>query len=172
MFSLRVRLLELMLVVSLSTLTPTAQAETAAADNSDSAEIVEEMVVFGYRERTYGAKDASAGTLFDLPLDETPFNISVITEDLIDDLQLNTLYDAVQLNASVSRTHSHSKNAVGFQIRGFALSADQQGYLLNGVPVSSFDAPPAHTSALERIEVLKGTGNRVKLSAPSHSRRL
>ncbi|MEM7294389.1 MAG: TonB-dependent receptor plug domain-containing protein, partial [Pseudomonadota bacterium] len=118
---------------------------------------LEEIIVQGYRDRSYQATDSSTATLFSMPLEETPFNIGVITERLIDDLQINTLRDSVLLNASVQRTHSHTNNATGFNIRGFAINADQLGFLVNGIPVAAFDAPPAHVSALDRIEIIKGT---------------
>lgn len=117
---------------------------------------VEEVLVTGSHQ-SFLATDANGATLFDMALDETPFNIGVIKEVLIDDLQYDDLIDAVLLNASVNRTHSHTDNAVQFNIRGFDLATDKLGYLVNGVPVASFDAPVAHISALESIEVIKGT---------------
>ncbi|MEM9402021.1 MAG: TonB-dependent receptor [Pseudomonadota bacterium] len=118
---------------------------------------VDEIIVRGARDAGYRVEDTTSASLFAMALDETPFNIGVITESLMDDLQIDDLKDAVLLNASVQRNHTHSKNAVGYTIRGFNLDADQLGYLVNGVPVSSFDAPPAHTSALDRIEIVKGS---------------
>ncbi|MEM6817728.1 MAG: TonB-dependent receptor [Pseudomonadota bacterium] len=116
---------------------------------------IEEVVVLGFQSR-YRVENTSSATLFSNSLDETPFNVGVVTEALVDDLQFDTLEDSVLLNASVNRSHLHNRNAPAFQIRGFGLNADDSGFLINGVPVSSGEAPPAHTSALERIEVLKG----------------
>ncbi|MEM7504232.1 MAG: TonB-dependent receptor [Pseudomonadota bacterium] len=133
-----------------------AFAQTQSDDDGDSVRAaVDEIVVRGSRT-PFRVEDTSTATLVPLAIENTPFNIGVITEQVIDDLQINTLRDAVLMNASVTHTHSHSTNATGFTIRGFAQDADRLGYLVNGVPVASFDAPPAHTSALDRIEILKG----------------
>ncbi|MEM9621014.1 MAG: TonB-dependent receptor [Pseudomonadota bacterium] len=129
--------------------------DTAAMGQSE--ELIEELVIREDRVSAYGAAAASSATLFSLPIDETPFNIGIITEALIDELQLDTLEDAILTNASVNRTHLHSANAPGVFIRGFSLDPDRLGYLVNGLPVTSGDTAPAHTSALARIEILKGT---------------
>ncbi|MEM8684093.1 MAG: TonB-dependent receptor [Pseudomonadota bacterium] len=139
-----------------------ASAATAASlddtrDTTVADPQVDEIIVRGARDAGYRVEDTTSASLFAMALDETPFNIGVITESLMDDLQIDDLKDAVLLNASVQRNHTHSKNAVGYTIRGFNIGADQLGYLVNGVPVSSFDAPPAHTSALDRIEIVKGS---------------
>ncbi|MEM7280668.1 MAG: TonB-dependent receptor [Pseudomonadota bacterium] len=119
-------------------------------------EDIEEVIVSAVRESSYRVEDTSTAGLFDMALSDTPFNVGVITEEFIEDRQLFTLREAVLSNASVTRTHSHSSTSAQFNIRGFGLNADRLGYLINGVPVAANDAPPAHVSALERIEVLKG----------------
>ncbi|MEO1078623.1 MAG: TonB-dependent receptor [Pseudomonadota bacterium] len=120
-------------------------------------DLVEEVIVQGQRESAYRVEDTSTAGIFDMALSDTPFNVGVITKDLIEARQLFTLRDAVLSNASVTRVHSHSSTSTNFNIRGFALDADRLGYLVNGVPVAATDAPPAHVSALDRIEVLKGS---------------
>ncbi|MEM8981861.1 MAG: TonB-dependent receptor [Pseudomonadota bacterium] len=137
-----------------------AAAEVTSSDASNEStngnrRVIDEILVRGYPSE-FRVSNASSATLFDRSLDETPFNIGVITEGLVDGLQLDTLEESVLLNASVQRSHLHNSNAAGFAIRGFGVNADDSGFLVNGVPVSSGEAPPAHTSALERIEVLKG----------------
>ncbi|MEM1434817.1 MAG: TonB-dependent receptor [Pseudomonadota bacterium] len=131
----------------------------AVGEQSDrnSSVRLEEMVVREARLSAYRVEDASSGTLFSLPVDETPFNIGIVTEALIDELQLDTLEEAVLTNASVNRSHLHTSTVPGYFIRGFSLDPDRLGFLVNGVPVTSGDTPPAHTSALSRIEILKGT---------------
>lgn len=125
----------------------------------DKVQLEEVELTAGREVFTFAETNASTATMIDLSLEETPFNIGVVNEALIDDLQIDRLEDAILLNASVVRSHSHSSNATQYIIRGFSLQTDRAGYLVNGVPVSSFDAPPAHTSALERIEVLKGAAS-------------
>jgi len=128
--------------------------ESAVATVPDDIEVLE---VKGVRQKIYGSNIASSATLLPMPINETPFNIGIITEDLIQDRQVDTLADAVLLNASVNRNHSHSNNSPNFKVRGFGLDADRLGYLINGMPVAATDAPPAHISALQQIEILKGT---------------
>lgn len=127
----------------------------SANDKQNLGEVtVEELVE---SPLSYKAKKASSAMMVSVPLKETPFNVGVIKESLMDDLQVDSLEDAILLNAAVKRSHGHSKNVVQYNIRGFSLDADRLGYLVNGVPVAATDAPPAHESALERIEVLKGS---------------
>ncbi|MEM6710213.1 MAG: TonB-dependent receptor plug domain-containing protein [Pseudomonadota bacterium] len=133
-----------------------AAEDTTGNTQAASDQQVEELVVEGTRLSSYRVEDTSTAGIFDMPIEETPFNIGVITEEFIKERQIFTLREAVLSNAAVKRTHSHSSTTASFNIRGFNLNADRLGYLINGVPVASFDAPPAHVSALERIEVLKG----------------
>lgn len=139
------------------TLVAVPLATPALAATDDNGREIEELIVEGSRISAFRIEDTSTAGIFDMPIEETPFNIGVITEDLIKERQLFTLRDAVLSNAAVKRSHSHSSTTANFNIRGFNLNADRLGYLINGVPVASFDAPPAHVSALERIEVLKGS---------------
>lgn len=148
----RILLLSTAAALALTPPTSTAQVE----EDADSSDSIEEVVVRGEKESSYRVEDTSTAGLFDMALSDTPFNVGVITEEFIEDRQIFTLRDAVLSNASVTRTHSHSSTSSQFNIRGFGLNADRLGYLINGVPVAANDAPPAHISALERIEVLKG----------------
>lgn len=137
------------------TVAPTLVLAQSDGDNTRDEDI-EEVVVRGEKKSAYRVEDTSTAGIFDMALSDTPFNVGVITEEFIEDRQLFTLRDAVLSNASVTRTHSHSSTSAQFNIRGFGLNADRLGYLINGVPVAANDAPPAHVSALDRIEVLKG----------------
>ena len=117
---------------------------------------IEEVVVIGFQTSAFRREETSTAGIFDMALEDTPFNVGVITEALIEDRQIFTLRDAVLSNASVTRQHTHSSTSVNYNIRGFGLDLDRLGFLVNGVPVAATDAPPAHVSSLDRIEVLKG----------------
>ncbi|MEM8491498.1 MAG: TonB-dependent siderophore receptor [Pseudomonadota bacterium] len=144
-------------------LTPIAAALTIVSPLSVAQSIqtaepgeIEEITVIGFQTSAFRREETSTAGIFDMAMDDTPFNVGVITEDLIEDRQIFTLRDAVLSNASVTRQHTHSSTSVSYNIRGFALNLDRLGFLVNGVPVAANDAPPAHISALDRIEVLKG----------------
>ncbi|MEM7672278.1 MAG: TonB-dependent receptor [Verrucomicrobiota bacterium] len=106
---------------------------------------------------SFAAREATSATLIPLALKDTPYNVGVIKESLLEDLQIDTLSEAVLLNASVQRSHFYVSTAPAYSIRGFNVSSDQSGFLIDGVPVSAPETPPAHSSALQRIEILKGS---------------
>ncbi|MEM8768059.1 MAG: TonB-dependent receptor, partial [Pseudomonadota bacterium] len=135
----------------------TVAAASTTAGASGSARIVEEMIVQGQRVSAFRVADTSTASLFDMPIEETPFNVGVVTQELIADQQIFTLEEAVKNSASVNASRTHSRNAPSYSIRGFGLNSDRSGFLINGVPIAGGNAPPAHVSALERIEVLKGS---------------
>ncbi|MFA0521453.1 TonB-dependent receptor plug domain-containing protein, partial [Vibrio sp. 10N.222.55.E8] len=83
---------------------------------------------------------------------ETPGQISVIDEQIIDEQRASTLGKVLKNDASVG-AGSKSTNRERFTLRGFDLDSSS-GYLRDGVQHWSHYRQPVEL--LERVEVLKG----------------
>lgn len=121
-----------------------AQATTPAAA---SPAAVEKMVVSGQREQYRG----------DVPLEELPQSIQVITSETLQQLGVVKLNEALDLSASVARQNTFGGAWDGFAIRGFSGDLNvPSGYLVNGFNGGRGFGGLRDTSSIERIEILKG----------------
>ena len=114
---------------------------------------VEEMVVVGHR-REY---DPTRADTFQIGLDilSTPASVSVISQDLLQDLQVNNIDEALRNVAGVTRLKTNNGGGESVLIRGFGASVFKDGApVSNGLNVASL--PSTEPANLERIQVLKG----------------
>ena len=138
-------------------------ASQAGAERLDATEqqgdhaTVEEIRVEGERPTSLRGEAASAATLIEAQLRELPFNMSVITRGLIETVNTSTTREMIEQSASVVTGSVHSRTFQSIFIRGFSAQSEINGALKNGIPFYGVDSPVADPSALERIEVLKGS---------------
>lgn len=110
---------------------------------------VEDVVVTAQRQHYRG----------DIPIKELPQAVQVISAETIRDVAVTRLPEVLDLAAGVARQNSFGGVWDAFAIRGFAGDINvPSGYLVNGFNARGF-AGLRDTSAIERIEVLKGPGS-------------
>lgn len=125
-----------------------AQAQTVAAANDGST--LHEVVVTGQRQHYRG----------DVPLEELPQAVQVISADLLQEVGAVRLNDALDIAAGVARQNTFGGVWDSFAIRGFAGDLNvPSGYLVNGFNSGRGFGGLRDTSSVERIEVLKGPGS-------------
>lgn len=95
-------------------------------------------------DNTFGAKQATTGSLVALDIAKSPFTIMAIDNRMIEDLQLVT-FDDVARYTTVNSTAGQNETA---NARGFNLQPLRNGYAPGGRIYI--------TAAYERVEVLKG----------------
>ncbi|MEM9624314.1 MAG: TonB-dependent receptor plug domain-containing protein, partial [Pseudomonadota bacterium] len=133
--------------------TENASAPPGASNQNDQ---IEELVVVAHA-RDYGNTTAQAAFGIDTELLKTPASISVINEDLLKDLQVNNVDEALRNVAGVTRFKTGNGGEEKFTIRGFDVSNSiykDGAPINNGLNVSN--VPSTETANIERIEVLKG----------------
>jgi iron complex outermembrane receptor protein len=128
---------------------PLTLAQTAAT-STDAAAGPEEVVVTGQREHYRG----------DVPVEELPQAVQVISGELLQEVGAVRLNDALDLAAGVARQNTFGGAWDSFAIRGFAGDINvPSGYLINGFNGARGFGGIRDTSAIEKIEVLKGPGS-------------
>lgn len=95
-------------------------------------------------DNTYGARQATTGSLVALDVAKSPFTISAIDSRMIEELQLIT-FDDVARFTTVNSTAGQNETA---NARGFPLQPLRNGYAPGGRVYI--------TAAYERVEILKG----------------
>lgn len=133
----------LALVIGAVLASPAVLAETAKTD--------EHMVVEG-RDYGYKADTNTTAMRMEATQLETPGQVSVIDEQIIDEQRASTLGEVLKNDASIS-AGSKSTNRERFNLRGFPLDSGN-GYLRDGVQHWSHYRQPVEL--LERVEVVKG----------------
>ncbi|MEM1187466.1 MAG: TonB-dependent receptor [Pseudomonadota bacterium] len=134
-----------------------AQQSEESASNNDEApageDVVEEVIVRAH----YREYDPTRADAFQLGLDilKTPASVSVISQDLLQDLQVNNIDEALRNVAGVTRLKTGNGGGESVLIRGFGATTFKDGApIANGLNVASL--PSTEPANLERIEVLKG----------------
>ncbi|NQX87287.1 MAG: TonB-dependent receptor [Halioglobus sp.] len=119
--------------------------------------VLEEVVVTAH-QREYRLDSARSALGFDLKLIETPAAISVITEDLLKDQQVNNVDDALRNVAGVNKFKTGNGGEEKFSIRGFDASQSiyKDGARINN-PLNASNIPSTESANIDRIEVLKGS---------------
>ena len=133
----------LALVIGAVLASPAVLAETAKTD--------EHMVVEG-RDYGYKADTNTTAMRMEATQLETPGQVSIIDEQIIDEQRASTLGEVLKNDASIS-AGSKSTNRERFNLRGFPLDSGN-GYLRDGVQHWSHYRQPVEL--LERVEVVKG----------------
>ncbi|MBP3139449.1 TonB-dependent siderophore receptor [Aliivibrio fischeri] len=136
---------QLALVISAVLSTPFAYAETDASTTD------EHMVVTG-RDYGYKADTNSSSMRMEATQLETPGQVSVIDEQLIDEQRASTLGEVLKNDASIG-VGATTRNREQFTLRGFELSSSS-GFLRDGKQHWSHYRQPIEL--LERVEILKG----------------
>ncbi len=122
-----------------------------AAPAVANVQIDEHLVVEG-REFGYKADTNSTAMRMEMTQLETPGQVAVIDETVIDEQRASTLGEVLRNDASVSAGGT-SRNRERFSLRGFELSSSD-GFLRDGRQHWSHYRQPIEL--LERVEVLKG----------------
>lgn len=105
----------------------------------------------------YTRRITSAGTGFELSPRDVPQSISTITEQRIEDQNLETISDVLSNTTGVSARHIDS-NRVGFFSRGFRINS----YQYDGIPTLNtddrwyFGEGSLNTAIYDRVEVVRG----------------
>ncbi|WP_305418065.1 TonB-dependent siderophore receptor [Photobacterium leiognathi] len=134
---------QLTLLIGAVLAAPVTYAQTTEAD--------EHMVVTG-RDYGYKADTNSTAMRMEMTQLETPGQVAVIDEQLIDEQRASTLGEVLKNDSSISEG-SKSTNRERFYLRGFELGSSS-GFLRDGVQHWSHYRQPVEL--LERVEVLKG----------------
>lgn len=132
---------------------------TYAQQNGDIAGAgphLEEVTVTAH-QRDYRADSASSAAGLDLTLLETPAAVSIITQDILKDQQVNNVDDALRNVAGVTKFKTGNGGEEKFSIRGFDASQSiyKDGARINNA-LNASNIPSTETANIERIEVLKG----------------
>lgn len=147
---------------------PSALAQTTASSSSDASAsqadeviLLDEFTVSSTTDRGYLANNALSATKTNTPLRDLPINMSVITEELLRDLNGVNATDALEYSPSVVVQHGGAglENQMGgvnswqsqIQIRGTGTYFN----LRNGF--RAYEPPSA--VATQRIEIIKGPGS-------------
>lgn len=112
------------------------------------------VTVVGEADSGYSASTATAGSRVELPLRDLPQSVSVISEELIEDLAPRQLDEIADYVAGVDREATQGNPyAISFFFRGFNTAGTASSY--NGFREYGFNTPQAAVN-IERIEFLKG----------------
>lgn len=110
---------------------------------------LDEVVVSGYRERTYRNEMSVAAAKSNIPLKDLPQSVSYVTKELIIDRQAFRVNDILKNISGVSLNNFENR----FTLRGVAGNSYQ---FINGLRVSGRSFNSLIVNNLERIEVMKG----------------
>ena len=135
-----------------------AASGTAAQNTGSEADPkLEEIVVYGFSRDYLANKGQSSAVGLDLTQLETPAAISVISQDLLQDQQVNNVDDALRNVAGVTKFKTGNGGEEKFAIRGFDASQSifKDGARINNA-LNASNIPSTETANIERIEVLKG----------------
>jgi TonB-dependent siderophore receptor len=129
-------------------------AEETAIKEADDIETIE---VKGFKRDYIANKGQTSAVGLDLSLLETPAAISVISQDILTDQQVNNVDDALRNVAGVTKFKTGNGGEEKFSIRGFDASQSlyKDGARINNA-LNVSNIPSTETANIERIEVLKG----------------
>ncbi|MEM1173719.1 MAG: TonB-dependent receptor [Pseudomonadota bacterium] len=129
------------------------QSQASKAGAASDRESLDEIVVVAHK-RDY---DPTVADTFQLGLDilKTPASVSVISQDLLQDLQVNNIDEALRNVAGITRQKNNNGGGESVSIRGFGASVFKDGApVASGLNIASL--PSTEPANLERVEVLKG----------------
>lgn len=138
-------------------------AATPAWAQAQDSQTLDEVTISTKAGPVFDVEQAAVGD-FDVPLAQTPQSITVLGSDLIAATGMQTLSQALRLDASMSDNYNTPGYVENLNVRGFMLS-HLGNYQRNGLVVNNF-APVAFENK-DSIEVLKGVaGLQSGVSAP------
>lgn len=141
------------------------QLQASSSDTSSAVDSVTlapvQVSATGIGNTTEGTNSYTTGSMntatrLGLSIRETPQSVSVITRQMIDDMQLESLTDVVNTVTGVTSTNQDSSRN-SFSARGFAIN----NYQIDGVPTTweggySAGESQMDTVLFDRIEVVRG----------------
>lgn len=134
--------------VAQATTAPVAQAATVPV--AQAAAPSQKIEVSAQREQYRG----------DVPLEELPQAVQVITGELLQQIGAVKMNDALDIATGVARQNSFGGLWDGFAIRGFAGDINTpSGYLVNGFNGARGFGGLRDMSSVDKIEILKGPGS-------------
>lgn len=125
------------------------QSPKAATATEPEPVVLSAFEVAEGRARGYQATSTTSATRLNTPIVELSKSIQIMTRDLIEDLKVTELNEALYLSAAVSFTSQYSGRIA---VRGFENAAAKR----NGLGNYGSDESISDTATIERIEVVKG----------------
>ncbi|MGF7153725.1 TonB-dependent siderophore receptor [Novosphingobium gossypii] len=122
-------------------------AKAADAENAEDA-----IVVTG-KSGAYNVTRSSSATRTDTPLLEVPQSVTVLTRQVVEDLQANRVEDVLAYAGGITRGNNFGGTGLSdYNLRGFTSSE----YFRNGFPMNRGYPPAPDSIAVERVDVLRG----------------
>lgn len=126
--------------------------EFAYTLNPEADDPDEEIVVTGERIGGYRAPNTTTGSRTDTPIQDLPFSVQVVPQELLRDRQVESVNEALRTVAGVTPDNPSSSAFEGVTIRGFSGRNIIRNGLRDDTNITSRIAVPN----IEQIEVLKG----------------
>lgn len=123
-----------------------------AAKANDALELPGQQITGQQQSRQYTSDTASTASKSAVPIMQEAQSVQVVTEQVIEDFQVNSLDDAMNFVSGISQSNTLAGSQDGFIKRGFGTNAD--GSILRDGIRSSLSRNFSATT--ERVEVLKG----------------
>lgn len=107
------------------------------------------------QQEAYKVSDAFTATKSDAPIMETPYSVSVVPQQVLQDQKMIRVEDAVKNVAGVKQSWTNGGNSDVFMLRGFDnLNLYRDGFLMPSALGGG--TTKRQTANLERVEALKG----------------
>ncbi|XHR26718.1 MAG: TonB-dependent receptor [Chthoniobacteraceae bacterium] len=146
-----------------STLVLSGMAEEKKKEAPESATVVTEEVIVtgsvpqnGSAEAGYRVDSASVGPLGNMKLQDTPFSISVVSSDLIENLQASTPTEALRYDPTIQPALASNRSSDYFMIRGFVSSLNSNSTAVDGMRTYNLAVP---VEDKQQIEVMAGANS-------------
>jgi iron complex outermembrane receptor protein len=133
--------------------TPAPTTQTTDAKKQPVQPVTTTVVVHGETKDDYLPESATVGTLDGAPLEETPLSVTVMTRDLLNDVNARLLSDVVKVDASIDDDYVPVGYYGDYEIRGFPIDL-ATGLEINGMTIAGEQDVPLENK--ERVEFLKG----------------
>ncbi len=113
----------------------------------------EDAIVVTGKSGAYNAPRSSSATRTDTPLQEIPQSVTVLTRQVVEDLQANRVEDVLAYAGGITRGNNFGGTGLtDYNLRGFTSSE----YFRNGFPMNRGYPPAPDSIAVERVDVMRG----------------
>jgi iron complex outermembrane recepter protein len=131
-----------------------AMAENQASTSAGQPTLMPEVVVADQSESAFRANKTSSATGFDMPAELVPQTVNVLTRELLDATNVDSLDAATMWDTSVGSGGSslYSRTSGQYTIRGYAAS----DVLVQGMPLPTGMGTVLDTAMIDQIDVVKG----------------
>lgn len=121
--------------------------------NAADTEPADDTIVVTGKTGAYNVTRSSSATRTDTPLLEVPQSVTVLTRQVVEDLQANRVEDVLAYAGGITRGNNFGGTGLtDYNLRGFTTSE----YFRNGFPMNRGYPPAPDSIAVERVEVLRG----------------